>query len=105
MWTKNSFLALTKKHGDNNLMAVGINDVAGVTYFVGTFEKFTEDMLIEEDGQCLIKTGVKLPNKKTGKHDIEATIYHNMEDVQSVLFINNEEDLENLNMNDFYVLY
>lgn len=100
-----SIKALLSEHGANQLVSIGINDVAGVTYFVGENEKITDDCLVTKGGVEYLKIKTFLPNKVSGKIDIPAISYRPISAIQNILFIENEKDLEKLNVNEFYALY
>ena len=94
--------AIMAKHNARSVIAIGFDNDKSVYY---TNDDILSDKVLMTLGdEEVIATQSYIQNKKTGKYDIPVTVYKPVDNIQSVIVLDNVKDRANIKVRDLYML-
>lgn len=94
--------AIMAKHNARSVIAIGFDNDKSV-YYTGD-DILSDKVLLNMGGEEMIATPSFIQNKKTGKYDIPVTVYKPVNNIQSVIVLDDVKDRVNIKVRDLYML-
>lgn len=94
--------AIMAKHNAKAVIAIGFDNDKSV-YYTGE-DILAENVLVKMGDEEMIATPSFIQNTKTGKYDIPVTVYKPVDNIQSVMVLNNVKDRHNIKVRDLIML-
>lgn len=94
--------AIMAKHNARSVIAIGFDNDKSV-YYTGD-DILSDKVFVKMGDEEMIATASFIQNEKTGKYDIPVTVYKPVDNVQSVIVLDNPKDRTNIKVRDLYML-
>lgn len=100
--TINTLKAIAKKHEYGGILEISYDD-NNCNFFIAPEDILREDSFTIIDGVELLVVPGRLKNKKTGMEDIECTVYRTIDEIRTVVCLNDIKDRENVDYVNLYM--